>query len=168
MLNQIQIEHQYFSQPDEITVNLNGRGIYTGPADVGKLDFVPDQGTNVLNVILDHKQPGNFFYDDACRQVTKNSVTKIKEIIVEGRYFRSLLTKCGLVEIDIARNPDFPSKYIDHENCLTMAGSIYLIKFDFPIKQWMQIHLHGRDLSKHCAANQRARSLLENYQQVEI
>lgn len=164
MKNQIQLDHEYFDEPDTISVSLNGTVIYSGSAEVKHINFSPSDGTNVLTVKLDKKQSGNFKYDNVSNQVLKNSTVKIKEIIVEDRYFRSLVIKCGLVEIDLEKNLGFPSKYIDHENCLTMEGSIYLIKFDWPIKHWMQIHLHGRDLSLLQLNNQRPKDLLEHYQ----
>lgn len=152
-MNQIQIHHEYFSSPDLISIRLNNRLLYQGPANVGSVDFVPHAGNNVLTVNLDVKSVGNFLYDSASNQVLKDSKVIIKEIIVEKRYFRSLVIKCGLVEVDLAQNINFPSKYLDHENVLTMAGSQYLIKFDYPIKNWMQIHRHQRDLTKIKANN---------------
>jgi hypothetical protein len=167
MKNLLQIEHEYFSCPDTIVVYLNDEKIYSGLADIGKIDFVPAVGLNVLRVMLDKKHPENFQYDSTKNQVLKDSKVRIKEIIVENRYFRSLTIKCGLVEIDIAKNLTFPSKYIDHENCLTMEGSVYLIKFEFPIKNWMQIHLHRRNLDDIKQTNQQARDLLDSYQEEE-
>jgi hypothetical protein len=164
MKNQIQIDHKYFTEPDDISVNLNGVVIYSGPATVEKINFCPSNGPNILTVTLDKKQSENFKYDSVNNQILRDSVVKIKEIIVEDRYFRSLTTKCGLVEVDLVKNLNFPSKYIDHENCLTMEGSIYLIKFDYPVKYWMQVHLHGRDLNTLQIKNQRPRDLLEQYQ----
>jgi hypothetical protein len=161
MKNQIQIEHTFFTTPDEISVYLNDDIIYRGPADIGTIDFFPSSDINILTVTLDKKQTGNFYFDCVSNQVTKNSQTLIKEIIVENRYFRSLVIKCGLVEIDLEKNLNFPSKYIDHENCLTMEGSIYLIKFQMPIKHWMQIHLNGRDLRMIKSKNDKIRSALQ-------
>jgi hypothetical protein len=164
MKNQIQIDHEYFVGPDDISVNLNGVVIYSGPANIEKIDFYPSNGTNILTVTLDKKQSENFKYDSVSNQLLKNSTVKIKEIIVEDRYFRSLVIKCGLVEVDLEKNLGFPSKYIDHENCLALEGSIYLIKFDCPIKHWMQVHLHGRNLRTLQFKNQRPKDLLEHYQ----
>ena len=160
MKNQIQLDHEFFSQPDLISIHLNGKSIYKGNADVGVVDFIPENGCNVLTVTLESKTAGNFLYDNTIGQVTKDSKIKIQEIIVENRYFRSLVIKCGLVEVDLAKNLNFPSKYIDHENVLTMEGSQYLIKFDYPIKNWMQIHRHGRDLSKITPVNERVKQRL--------
>ena len=160
MKNQIQIYHEFFSQPDRILIHINGKMIYQGDADIGAVDFVPEDGCNILTVTLESKTNGNFVYDDTIGQVIKDSKIKIQEIIVENRYFRSLVIKCGLVEVDLAKNLNFPSKYIDHENVLTMEGSQYLIKFDYPIKNWMQIHRHGRDLSKIKPVNQHVKQRL--------
>jgi hypothetical protein len=160
MKNQLEICHEYFQCPDDIIVDLNNIEIYSGAADIRQIDFDPAPGSNVLRVTLAKKYPGNFEYDPSLNSVTKNSKVRINNIIVENRHFRSLVIKCGLVEIDLAKNLSFPSKYIDHENCLTMEGSIYLIKFDFPVKNWMQIHLHGRNLESIRPANSHARELL--------
>ena len=152
--NQIHIKHEYFDSPDLITIMHNQTQIYHGPATVEVLDFLPTPGTNTITVYLDQKMPGNFVYNNSTQQVEKNSKTIINEIIVESRYFRSLVTKCGLVEIDLAKNLSFPSKYIDHENVLTMEGSSYFIKFDSPIKQWIHIHPHGKNLEDLPEVNQ--------------
>jgi hypothetical protein len=155
MKNQIQIKHDFFSAPDKISIQINNKIIYTGNADIGTVDFVPDLGLNVLTVTLDLKSNGNFLYDSDNNQVIKDSKVKIHELIVDNRYFRSLVIKCGLVEIDLAKNLNFPSKYIDHENVLTMEGSQYLIKFEYPIKNWMQIHRHGRNIAQIDLPNER-------------
>lgn len=146
-MNQLQLHHEYITVPDKITVRLNDVVIYNGDADVETIDFQPIIGMNKLTVSLDIKSPGNFFYNNSSGQIDKNSNVTIKELIVESRYFRNLITKCGLVEIDLKKNLTFPTKYIDHENVLTMEGSEYLIKFEYPIKHWMQIHKHARDLA---------------------
>lgn len=151
--NQICLKNEYFDSPDIVTVCHNEIEIYQGPADLDAIDFVPTVGINTLTVTLDKKMPGNFFYNSAANQVEKDSKVIINEIIVESRYFRSLVIKCGLVEIDLEKNLSFPSKYIDHENVLTMEGSKYFIKFESPIKRWMHIHLHGRELSMQPAVN---------------
>jgi hypothetical protein len=65
------------------------------------------------------------------------------------------------VEVDLRKNLNFWSKYIDHENVLTMAGSQYLIKFDFPVKHWMQLHKHGRDLDALTPTNQQVKKNLK-------
>jgi hypothetical protein len=159
MKNLLQLEHTHFGTPDHISVVLNATLVYSGAADIGKIELDPKQGQNSLQVILDKKQDCNFRYDAEKAQVVKNSHVLVKELVIHDRYFRSLLTKCGLVEIDIKKNLHFPSKYIDHENCLTMEGSIYLIKFDLPIKNWMQIHLHGRDLDTVLKKNRQVDNL---------
>jgi len=151
--NQICIKNQYFDKPDIITVCHNEIEIYHGLADLDAIDFEPTIGLNTLTVTLDKKMPGNFLYNPVTNQVEKNSKIIINEIIVESRYFRSLVIKCGLVEIDLEKNLTFPSKYIDHENVLTMEGSKYFIKFESPIKRWMHIHLHGKDLSVQSDVN---------------
>jgi hypothetical protein len=148
MTNLIELNHIFYSTPDIVTVELNNQVIYCGSADVRKINFIPQHGLNILTVTLNKKSSGNFMYDSQTNRVLKDSSVTVKEIIVENRYFRSLITKCGLVEVDISKNLSFPSKYIEHDNCLCMEGSIYLIKFEYPIKNWMQIHLHGTDLSK--------------------
>jgi hypothetical protein len=153
-MNQLQLLHEYVAEPDKITVKINREIVYTGDATVEFVNFQPILGTNILTVSLDTKSPGNFFYNNYTRQVENNSIVTINEIIVESRYFRNLVIKCGLVEVDIAKNLAFPSKYIDHENVLTMEGSEYLIKFEYPIKNWMQIHKHGRDLNNMNQSNQ--------------
>lgn len=160
MKNQIHIKHKYFTLPDLICIRLNGSEVYSGPGNLEKLDFSPTNGTNILTVTLVEKKPGNFYYDPVTNTVLKDSAIWINEIIVENRYFRSLVVKCGLVEIDLEKNLNFPSKYIDHENCITMEGSVYLIKFESPIKHWMQVHLHGRDLNKIQISNQRVQEKL--------
>lgn len=161
-MNQIQIVNHCFDAPDVITIRLNEEIIYQGPATVGTVNFDPRVGENRLSVTLDIKSPGNFYYNSNTGQLEKNSQVKIHEIIVESRYFRSLLTKCGLVEIDLKKNLNFPSKYIDHENVLTMEGSEYSIKFDYPVKKWMQIHLHGRDLDALAESNKRVKERLKS------
>jgi len=154
-VNQLQIVHEYITDPDKIIVRLNGDVIYTGPATVGSINFQPQIGMNTMTVLLDIKSPGNFFYNDQTGQVEKNSRVTINELIVESRYFReSLIVKCGLVEVDLAKNLSFPSKYIDHENVLVMEGSEFLIKFEYPIKNWMQIHKHGINLTDLKETNQ--------------
>ena len=160
-MNQLQIDHIHFSEPDIIVVNLNDREIYTGPANIGFLDLLPRHGKNILTVLMQKKQIGNFEYDAQSQKVVKDSQVKIKELIIESRYFRSLLTKCGLVEIDLEKNLNFPSKYIDHENVLTMEGSLYLLKFDFPIKHWMQIHKHSRILTNSNTVNQKVKNQIQ-------
>lgn len=145
-MNQIQLNHSYRSEPDQIDIVHNGVAIYHGPATLSELDFTPTTGSNHLIVTLVSKHVDNFQYNNVTNQVDFNSTVTVKEIIVESRYFRSLVTKCGLVEVDLEKNLNFPSKYIDHENTLTMEGSRYFIKFDCPIKRWMQIHLHGVNL----------------------
>lgn len=153
-MNQLQLLHQYTTVPDKITIRLNNNVIYTGDADISSIDFLPESGLNELTMTLDVKSDGNFFYNGTTNQLEKNSSVKINEIIVESRYFRSLVTKCGLVEVDLKKNLTFPTKYIDHENMLTMEGSIYLIKFEYPIKNWMQIHKHCRNLEDIVTTNQ--------------
>lgn len=153
-MNQLQLKHEYITEPDKIIVRLNGDVIYAGIATVGSIDFQPQLGINRLTVLLDTKSPGNFFYNSQTGQVEKNSRLTIDELIVESRYFRKpLIIKCGLVEVDLAKNLSFPSKYIDHENVLTMEGSEFLIKFEYPIKNWMQIHKHGRDMQQITKTN---------------
>jgi hypothetical protein len=147
-MNQLQLLHNYTTEPDRITVRLNDKIIYSGAATVEAIDFQPDTGVNKLTVSLDVKSPGNFFYNCNSEQIEINSQVRINELIVESRYFRNLIIKCGLVEIDLKKNLMFPSKYIDHENVLTMEGSEYLIKFEYPIKNWFQIHKHGRNLEE--------------------
>ena len=161
-MNQLQIKNLYESTPDTITVRLNNNVIYSGPADVQSIDFNPANGINILTVSLDLKAPGNFYYNNQTSQVEKNSKVIVHEIIVESRYFRNLITKCGLVEVDLSKNLSFPSKYIDHENVLTMEGSEYLIKFEYPIKKWMHIHRFGRDLDKLKITNQRVKERLKS------
>ena len=145
-MNQLQLQHKYTTMPDLITVRLNDQIIYRGNADIESIDFEPAQGINELTVTLDVKSPGNFVYNNATGQVDQDSSVKISELIVESRYFRSLVIKCGLVVVDLKKNLSFPSKYIDHENMITMEGSKYLIEFEYPIKNWMHIHKHGRNL----------------------
>ena len=146
-MNQLYIEHTYFSKPDTITVRHNGLPIYNGPANVNVVDFRPVDGENVITVTLDSKHEGNFFYNSNTGSVEKDSWVKMSNLVVQNSHFRSLMIKCGLVEIDLEKNITFPNKYIDHENVLTMEGSIYLIKFEYPVKNWMHIHLHGRNLA---------------------
>lgn len=152
-MNQLQLEHNYTTEPDKITVKLNNTILYSGNATVKNIDFLPKHGINILTVSLDHKSLGNFFYNPETELVEINSTVVIKEIIVESRYFRNLVIKCSLVEVDIEKNLAFPSKYINHENVLTMEGSEYMIKFEYPIKHWMQIHKHGRNLKAMHEAN---------------
>lgn len=161
MINQLQLLHSYVSSPDKITVRLNGNVLYHGDADIEYIDFDPAVGTNILTVAVDTKTAGNFFYNDETSQVEKNSKIEIKELIVESRYFRSLVTKCGLVEVDLKKNIHFPLKYLAPNNVLTMEGSEYLIKFEYPVKNWMQIHLHGRDLEKIELTNQLVKERLK-------
>ena len=161
MLNQLQLVHEYMTVPDRITVKLNNIVIYQGPADIEFIDFVPALGSNKLSIILDIKSQGNFYYNNENCQVEKDSKIAIKEIIVESRYFRSLVTKCGLVEIDLKKNIHFPLKYLAPNNILTMEGSEYSIKFDYPIKNWMQIHRHGRDLDIKQPFNQLVKERLK-------
>ena len=163
MKNLLQLKHEYFAAPDDISVYLNDLQLYRGPADTTRIDFSPVVGSNTLRVILDHKHPGNWQYDSGQDMILKDSKVTIQEIIVEDRYLRSLTTKCGLVEINLEKNLNFPSKYIDHENCLTMEGSVYLIKIEFPIKHWIQIHLHGRNLNNIQPTNQQARQFLASH-----
>jgi hypothetical protein len=151
--NQIHIKNEYFDAPDIITVCHNDIEIYHGPADLGVIDFVPTIGINTLTVTLDKKMPGNFFYNSTTDQLEKDSKIIINEIIVESRYFRLLVIKCGLVEIDLAKNLSFPSKYVAQSNVLTMEGSKYFIKFKSPIKKWMHVHLHGTDLDTQPMVN---------------
>jgi hypothetical protein len=42
-----------------------------------------------------------------------------------------------------------------------MEGSEYSIKFDYPIKNWMQIHRHGRDLDIKQQSNQLVKEKLK-------
>jgi hypothetical protein len=161
MLNQLQLSHEYLTIPDKITVKLNDMIIYQGLADIEFIDFVPVLGLNKLSILLDTKSKGNFYYNNKSGQVEKDSKITIKEIIVESRYFRSLVTKCGLVEIDLKKNIHFPLKYLAPNNILTMEGSEYLIKFDYPIKNWMQIHRHGRDLDVDQTSNQLVKERLK-------
>lgn len=161
MINQLQLFHSYISSPDKITVRLNGNVLYQGDASVECIDFAPVLGTNILTVTVDAKTPGNFYYNSETSQVEKNSKIEIKELIVESRYFRSLVTKCGLVEVDLAKNIHFPLKYLAPNSTLTMEGSEYLIKFEYPVKHWMQIHLHGRDLTKIELTNQQVKERLK-------
>ena len=154
MINQLQLSHSYITVPDKITVCINNKILYQGDANIECIDFVPETGTNILTVTMDTKSPGNFLYNTETNQVEKDSRVVIKEIIVESRYFRSLVTKCGLVEVDLKKNIHFPLKYLAPDNVLTMEGSVYLIKFDYPVKKWMQIHLHGRDLDNLQLTNQ--------------
>lgn len=161
-MNQLQLKHSYFSEPDLITVKLNDTILYSGPAGATQLiDFVPALGTNRLTVKLDKKSTGNFYYNSETEQVEKDSKVVIHELIVESRYFRNLVVKCSFVEIDLEKNLSFPSKYIDHENVLTMEGSEYFLKFEYPIKRWMHIHRFGRDLDKIEITNQRVKERLK-------
>lgn len=161
MINQLQLSHSYVTVPDKITVRINNKILYQGDADIEHIDFVPDSGTNILTVTTDVKSPGNFLYNTETNQVEKDSRIVIKEIIVESRYFRSLVTKCGLVEVDLKKNIHFPLKYLAPDNVLTMEGSEYLIKFEYPVKKWMQIHLHGKDLDNLQLTNQTVKERLQ-------
>ena len=161
MINQLQLSHSYVTVPDKITVRINNKILYQGDADIEHIDFVPDSGTNILTVTIDVKSPGNFLYNTETNQVEKDSRIVIKEIIVESRYFRSLVTKCGLVEVDLKKNIHFPLKYLAPDNVLTMEGSEYLIKFEYPVKKWMQIHLHGKDLDNLQLTNQTVKERLQ-------
>jgi hypothetical protein len=161
-MNQIQLRHEYTTLPDKITVKLNDRIVYHGNADVDFIEFNPVIGVNKLSVLLDVKSTGNFLFDNMSNQVKIDSKIEIKEIIVESRYFRNLVVKCGLVEIDLKKNIHFPLKYLAPNNILTMEGSEYLIKFEYPIKNWMQVHRYGRDLDKIQLTNQRVKDGLNS------
>jgi hypothetical protein len=161
MINQLQLSHEYITVPDKITISLNNKIIYQGNADIEFIDFVPAIGTNKITITLDTKSEGNFFYNNSAGQVEKDSTITVKELIVESRYFRSLVIKCGLVEIDLKKNIHFPLKYLAPNNILTMEGSEYSIKFDYPIKNWMQIHRHGRDLDIKQQSNQLVKEKLK-------
>lgn len=161
-MNQLQLKHSFETIPDTIIVKLNNDVVYHGPADVPSIDFFPTPGTNILTVLLESKAQGNFYFNAETNQVEKDSTVLIHELIVESRYFRNLVIKCGLVEVDLKKNLSFPSKYIDHENVLTMEGSEYLIKFEYPVKKWMHIHRFGRDLDKIEITNQRVKERLKN------
>lgn len=162
MINQLQLTHSYINVPDKITVCFNNKILYQGDADIEHIDFVPESGTNTLTVTMDVKSTGNFLYNDKTNQVEKDSRIVIKEIIVESRYFRSLVTKCGLVEVDLKKNIHFPLKYLAPESVLTMEGSTYLIKFEYPVKNWMQVHLHGKDLDALQLTNQTVKERLQS------
>jgi len=159
-MNQLQLTHTYITNPDQIIVQINSNEIYHGPADVEFINFDPIVGINVLTVKLEKKSDGNFLYNNQTNQVEKDSHLQIKELVVESRYFRSLLTKCGIIEIDIKKYLSFPSKYL-HGKMLTMEGSEYCIKFEFPIKNWMQIHKHGRILEDIQGVNQKVKEQME-------
>lgn len=161
MINQLQLSHSYITIPDKITVRLNDVVLYQGDADIEYINFEPVAGINKLTVAVDTKSQGNFSYNSETNQVEKDSKIEIKELIVESRYFRSLVTKCGLVEVDLTKNIHFPLKYLAPNSVLTMEGSEYLIKFEYPVKHWMQIHLHSRDLNKIKITNETVKERLE-------
>jgi hypothetical protein len=161
MINQLQLLHEYTTMPDIITVALNDTVLYHGEANIEFIDFAPLVGANKLTVKLNTKSKGNFYYNNKTCQVEKDSKITINELIVESRYFRSLVTKCGLVEIDLKKNIHFPLKYLAPANILTMEGSEYSIKFEYPVKNWMQIHRHSRDLSISQPFNQLVKEKLK-------
>ena len=81
-MNQLQLLHNYTTEPDRITVRLNDKIIYSGAATVEAIDFQPDTGVNKLTVSLDVKSPGNFFYNCNSEQIEINSQVRINELIV--------------------------------------------------------------------------------------
>lgn len=145
-MNQLHLETIYDHTPDQICIILNNREIYKGNAFCGKINFEPCSGTNLLKVFLTVKSPGNFIYDNDTQSIKFDSRVIVKEIIVEKRYFRSLLHKFGKTVVDLEKNPNFHCKELPGSTMLTMANQHYEICFDYPVKFWMQKNLHDKDL----------------------
>ena len=146
-MNWIDISNTYNKIPDIIGIYLNDIEIYQGPGDVQNLKFMPRAGDNVLKVCLIKKSNDNFIFDSTHNKRIFDSTVEFKSIVVENRYLRSLLNKCGLVEIDIKKHVNFEQQYLHGATVMTMENSCYSIKFPTPIKNWIQLNLHNRILN---------------------
>jgi hypothetical protein len=146
-MNQLHLAITFNHTPDCIQVELNNNTIFKGAAFNGTIDLTPKQGTNRLQVHVVKKSAGNFVYSSAKNSVIYDSTVTVNEIIIERRYFRSLLHKCGKVIVDLDLNPGFDRPEIPGSNIITMEGAYYEIEFEYPVKFWMQKMLHGRDLT---------------------
>jgi hypothetical protein len=146
-MNQLHIATTFDHTPDGIQVELNNNIIFEGDAFTGVINLTPQPGVNRLRVHVRKKSAGNFVYDSKKNSVLYDSHITVTEIIIESRYFRSLLHKCGKVVVDLDLNPGFDRPEIPGSNIITMEGAYYEIEFEYPVKFWMQKMLHGRDLT---------------------
>jgi hypothetical protein len=146
-MNWIDISNTYNKIPDIIGVYFNNIEIYQGPGNVQHLQFMPRPGDNILKVRLLKKSNDNFIFDSTHNERVFDSTVEIKNIVVENRYLRSLLNKCGLVEIDIKKHVNFEQQYLHGATVMTMENSCYSITFPTPIKNWIQLNLHNRVLN---------------------
>ena len=146
-MNQLHIATTFGHTPDGIQVELNNNTIFEGAAFNGAIDLIPQPGVNQLRVHVRKKSAGNFVYDSIKNSVLYDSNIVVNEIIIESRYFRSLLHKCGKVVVDLDLNPGFDVSEIPGSNIITMEGAYYEIEFEYPVKFWMQKMLHGKDLT---------------------
>jgi hypothetical protein len=146
-MNQLHLTTKFDQAADHIQIEFNENIVFEGSAFNGSIDIQPKNGVNRLRVYLIEKSPGNFVYSSLENTVKYDSNVIVNEIIIQHRYFRSLLHKCGKVVVDLKKNPGFKQPEIIGTNILTMARSYYEIEFEFPVKFWMQRMLHGRDLT---------------------
>lgn len=146
-MNQLHLATTFDHVPDYIQVVLNNNTIFEGAAFNGAINLTPQLGVNQLRVHVRKKSAGNFVYDSIENSVLYDSNVVVNEIIIENRYFRSLLHKCGKVVVDLDKNPGFDRSEISSTNIITMEGAYYEIEFEYPIKFWMQKMLHDRDLT---------------------
>jgi len=146
-MNQLHLTTEFDQTADHIHIELNENIVFEGSAFDGSIDIQPKNGVNQLRVYLIEKSLGNFVYSPLENTVKYDSNVIVNEIIIQHRYFRSLLHKCGKVVINLKKNPGFKRPEIIGTNILTMAGSYYEIEFEYPVKFWMQRMLHGRDVT---------------------
>ena len=146
-MNQLHIATTFDHTPDCIQVDLNNSTVFKGAAFTGVINLTPQPGINQLRVHVRKKSAGNFVYDSTKNSVLYDSNVIVNEIIIECRYFRSLLNKCGKVVVDLELNPGFDHSEILGSNIITMEGAYYEIEFEYPVKFWIQKMLHSRDLT---------------------
>jgi hypothetical protein len=146
-MNQLHLTTEFDQTADHIQIELNENTVFEGLAFGGSIDIQPKNGVNRLRVHLIEKAPGNFVYSPMENMVKYDSNVIVNEIIIQHRYFRSLLHKCGKVVVNLKKNPGFTQPEIIGTNILTMAESYYEIEFEYPVKFWMQRMLHSRDLT---------------------
>lgn len=158
-MNTLFLQHTFDHTPDTIVIKLNDRTVYLGPANVCEHGLEPRLGMNTLEVCLLTKSPGNFVYANGA--IEFDSMTRVKELVIEDRYFRSLLHRCGVTMIDKIQNPEFPQDQLPGSTVLTMQGSCYCIEFEYPIKGWMQWHKHHRTISNNVGMYQEIKKELE-------